>query len=137
MRLIFSEKERLSAWILTDESVQVELFEHILPTLDFPPIYATRDIIAKFRNNIKNPSFLDKCRFFELFTPGVGNRRIGDLEFFVGNHINDTILAVRANTSSIGWTWATLSGVSPLSAPNSLLAKTSSEYMLDGEKTEA
>ncbi len=82
MRLIFSEKERLSAWVLTDESIQVELFEYILPTLDFPAIYATRDIIAKFRNNIKNPAFLEKCRFFELFTPGVGSRRIGDLEFF-------------------------------------------------------
>lgn len=76
MRLVYSEKERIHAWILTDENVKVQNFEHILPTLGFPPIYATRDIIAKFRNNIKNPEFLDKCRFFEVLPPGTDTRRI-------------------------------------------------------------
>lgn len=83
MRLIASEKDRLNAWVLTDDSIDVGLFEYILPTLDFPPLYATRDIIAKFRNNITKPEFLEKCRFFELFPPGTESRRIGDIEILL------------------------------------------------------
>jgi hypothetical protein len=86
MRLIASEKDRLNAWILTDESIDVSLFEYILPTLDFPPLYATRDIIAKFRNNITRPEFLEKCRFFELFPPGTESRRIGDIEILISSN---------------------------------------------------
>lgn len=85
LRLIASEKERLSAWILTDDSIDIRLFEHILPTFDFPPIYATRDIIAKFRNNISRSDFLEKCRFFELFSPEMDSRRIGDIDISLGS----------------------------------------------------
>lgn len=80
MRLVASEKDRIRAWILLDEMIDVEVFMYILPTLDFPPVYATRDIIAKFRNSIKDASFLSKCRFFELFADGSTSRRIGDIE---------------------------------------------------------
>ena len=80
MRLIFSEKDRIRAWILTDSSIDVARFELILPTLGFPPIYATRDVIALFRNNITNTLFLESCRFFELFADGTETRRIGDIE---------------------------------------------------------
>jgi hypothetical protein len=58
MRLIFSEKERIHAWILTDPTIDVKLFISLLPVLDFPPIYATREVIATFRNNINNAEFL-------------------------------------------------------------------------------
>jgi hypothetical protein len=80
MRLIFSEKDRLRAWILTDASIDVARFELILPTLGFPPIYATREVIAAFRNSITNTVFLESCRFFELFSGGSETRRIGDIE---------------------------------------------------------
>jgi mRNA degradation ribonuclease J1/J2 len=80
MRLIFSEKDRIRAWILTDASIDVARFELILPTLGFPPIYATREVIAAFRNSITNTAFLESCRFFELFADGTSMRRIGDIE---------------------------------------------------------
>ena len=80
MRLIFSEKDRIRAWILTDTSIDVARFELILPTLGFPPIYATREVIAIFRNSITNTTFLESCRFFELFSGGTETRRIGDIE---------------------------------------------------------
>lgn len=76
MRLVASEKTRLSAWILFDASIDVRLFQTILPSVGFPPIYATRDIIAKFRNSIQDTDFLGKCRFFELFADGMTERRI-------------------------------------------------------------
>lgn len=81
MRLIASESARLSAWVLMDESIDVQPFEMILPSIGFPPIYATRDIIAKFRNTIKNTDFLGQCRFFELFADDTGHRTIGTLSF--------------------------------------------------------
>lgn len=81
MRLIASESSRLSAWILMDESIDVRPFEMILPSIGFPPIYATRDIIAKFRNTIKDTDFLGQCRFFELFADDTSHRTIGTLSF--------------------------------------------------------
>lgn len=81
MRLIASEKTRLGAWILLDASIDVRPFETILPGVGFPPIYATRDIIARFRNTITDTEFLGKCRFFEIFADGMTERRIGDIEF--------------------------------------------------------
>ena len=85
MRLIFSEKDHIRAWILTDTNIDVTRFEAILPTLGFPPIYATRDVIAMFRNNIKNTEFLESCRFFELFADGTTSRRIGDIECMIAD----------------------------------------------------
>lgn len=103
MRLIFSEKDRLRAWVLTDASIDVSLFELILPTLGFPPIYATRDVIAKFRNNIKNTEFLESCRFFELFADGSNSRRIGDIEFVVSDNSMNPVLGFRASGMSFGF----------------------------------
>lgn len=42
MRLVFSEKEHLSAWVLTDETIDIHPILSILPSLGFPPIYAPR-----------------------------------------------------------------------------------------------
>lgn len=67
MRLIFSLKERIRAWVLTDSDIDVSVLLFLLPTLGFPPIYATRDIIAKFRDNTEFAEIIEKCRFFEIF----------------------------------------------------------------------
>ena len=67
MRLIFSLKERIRAWVLTDSNIDISLLFVLLPTLGFPPIYATRDIIAKFRDNVEFAEMREKCRFFEIF----------------------------------------------------------------------
>lgn len=80
MRLVFSEKERLAAWILADESIEVSLLQYILPTLDFPPVYASRGLIAKIRDSLKTSPILDKCRFFELFTADISDRKIAGIE---------------------------------------------------------
>jgi hypothetical protein len=93
MRLIVSEKTRLQAWVITDTSIDITLFQSILPTLEFPPIYAPRAVIAKFRDTITDTSFLDQCRFFELFADGGSSRKIGAYEFGVqssdaGSHLS-------------------------------------------------
>lgn len=103
MRLIFSEKDRIRAWILTDASIDVSAFELILPTLGFPPIYATRDVIASFRNSIKNTEFLESCRFFELFADGTTSRRIGDIESIVADTAMTTSLGFRAGNTSFAF----------------------------------
>ncbi|NRH21253.1 hypothetical protein HOO68_04370 [Candidatus Gracilibacteria bacterium] len=103
MRLIFSEKEHIRAWILTDANINVTRFELILPTLGFPPIYGTRDVIAVFRNKIKNTSFLESCRFFELFADGTTSRRIGDIECIVSDINMTPSLGFRAGGSSFGF----------------------------------
>lgn len=41
-------------------------------------MYATRDVIAYIRDNIKDTSFLEKCRFFDLFAPGVHSRKVAE-----------------------------------------------------------
>lgn len=109
MRLIFSEKDRIRAWILTDTNIDVTRFEHILPTLGFPPIYATRDIIALFRNNIKNTEFLESCRFFELFADVSTSRRIGDIECILADNDIAPALGFRAKSSSFIFPHLTIS----------------------------
>lgn len=96
MRLIFSEKDHIRAWILTDASIDVTRFETILPTLGFPPLYATREVIALFRNSIKNIEFLESCRFFELFADGASSRRIGDIECMIADIDMTTSLGFKA-----------------------------------------
>lgn len=99
MRLIFSEKDRIRAWILTDANIDVTQFESIFPTLGFPPIYGTREIITDFRKKIKNASFLESCRFFELFTDSTTVRRIGDIECVLVNINMTHSLGFRAGGS--------------------------------------
>lgn len=76
LRLIASEKDRLAGWILTKEGFDISLFQTILEFLNFPFVYATRDVIAYIRNNIKDSAFLEKCRFFEILSPGMSERKI-------------------------------------------------------------
>ena len=81
MRLLSSEKAKIQGWILPNENIEIDPFFHILPALDFPPIYASRNTITKFRNSIKDQAFLEKCRFFEVLPQGQSTRLIGDFEF--------------------------------------------------------
>jgi hypothetical protein len=78
MRLPYSEKDRLAGWVLLTPGFDTTLFSTILETLGFPFVYGTRDVIAYIRNNITDTVFLEKCRFFELFSPGEEVRKIGD-----------------------------------------------------------
>ncbi len=103
MRLIFSEKDHIRAWILTDTNIDVSRFELILPTLGFPPIYATRDVITMFRNTIKNTEFLESCRFFELFADGTNSRRIGDIECIIADIGMTASLGFKAGGSAFGF----------------------------------
>jgi hypothetical protein len=80
MRLISSEKSKIQAWILPEDEVNEDIFQAVLPLLDFPPLCASRVTIAKFRENIKDEAFLSRCRFFELFPSGQESRRLGDFE---------------------------------------------------------
>lgn len=111
MRLIFSEKDRIRAWILTDASIDISRFEFILQTLGFPPIYATRDVIALFRNKLKESAIIESCRFFEIFTDGMRSRRIGDIECIVGNIQSRSVLAFRAGGSTFGFAHMVLASV--------------------------
>ncbi|MBX9808814.1 hypothetical protein K2X92_00285, partial [Candidatus Gracilibacteria bacterium] len=79
--------------------------------LGFPPIYATRDIIALFRNNIKNTEFLESCRFFELFADVSTTRRIGDIECILADNDVAPSLGFRAKSSSFVFPHLTISSV--------------------------
>lgn len=50
----------------------------MLDMLGFPFVYGTRDVIAYIRDTVKDIEFLDKCRFFELFSPSGDDRKIAD-----------------------------------------------------------
>jgi len=84
MRLLFSLKDRIRAWVLTDSQMDICPLFSILPALDFPPIYATREIITKFRDNKESVEILEKCRFFELFPDALSERRISEFELSIG-----------------------------------------------------
>lgn len=103
MRLLFSERSHIRAWILLHENIDVSLFETILPALDFPPIYTTRNIIAKFRDKIQNPEFRDKIRFFEVFSEEIPSRKIGAFECGIATHENMHIFAIRSGKTALSY----------------------------------
>ena len=84
MRLPYSERDHLMGWLLSEPGFDIVPFQMILETLGFPHVYGTRDVIAYIRDNIKDTVFLDRCRFFELFSPGTSDRKIGEY------HLEDT-----------------------------------------------
>lgn len=86
MRLLFSEKEHISAWVLPENDINITPLVTILPALGFPPMYASREMIARFRESIQDQAFLEKCRFFELFPSGASDRRIGAFELLIGSN---------------------------------------------------
>ena len=88
IRLPFSEKSRLHAWILLDENIDIVRVLLILENLDFPPIFATKNLIAKIRNTIFG---YEKLPILENFSPIANadfviseNLEIGQEKFAVG-----------------------------------------------------
>ena len=134
MRLIFSEKDRIWAWILTDATIEVSRFEFILQTLGFPPIYATREVIAVFRNKLKNSSIIESCRFFEIFTDGMNSRRIGDIECIVGIVWTRSVLAFKAGGSSFGFAHMWLAPVSSGIPVAHFFAIGEESFLIDNQK---
>ena len=92
MRLIESEKDHLAGWILLEPGFDSTSFQMTLEMLWFPFVYGTRDVIAYIRDTVKDAEFLDKCRFFELFSPGVDDRKIAD--FLIKNTSSWLFLSV-------------------------------------------
>jgi hypothetical protein len=86
MRLILNQKEKIHAWILWDTHIDFALFSHILPTLGFPPIYATRETLLRLRESLASSDCIQSCRFFELFPDGVNNRTIGNFHILHGQN---------------------------------------------------
>lgn len=76
MRLIHSEKERLGWWILREVPRDWNIFSLILQDLGFPPVYTSRSIITTIRNSMNNDSILSQCRFFEIFSESIEERKI-------------------------------------------------------------
>jgi hypothetical protein len=130
MRLVASESSRLSAWILMDASIDVRPFQTILPGIGFPPIYATRDIIAKFRNSITDTDFLAQCRFFELFADGTTSRTIGTLSFTSAG-----VLTLESAATEIVFSHLPLAGTSSSSAI--VFARTPDAYTLGADRIES
>ena len=103
MRLAYSEKTRLQGWILTDGGICPERFTAILELLDFPIIYATREIIAELREKISEPKTLEKIRFFELFAEESASRLIGNIEFFAAEKNGKNLLALKSEDEIIAY----------------------------------
>ena len=78
MRLVQSEKEHLAGWVLLEPGFDIASFQMTLEMLGFPFVYGTRDVIAYIRDTVKDTDFLDKCRFFELFSSGIDDRKIAE-----------------------------------------------------------
>jgi Ribonuclease J C-terminal domain len=131
MRLIVSEKDHLQAWVITDTSIDVNLFQSILPTLGFPPIYASRSIIAKFRDTITDTSFLDQCRFFELFADGGPSRKIGNYEFLTRSSDAAAHLAIATVSGEIVLGWTSLETSADTSAKGTdIITKSDTQFAL-------
>ena len=103
MRLPYSEKDRLVWWLLLVPGFDMTSFQMTLEVLWFPHVYATRDVIAYIRENIKDPKFLDQCRFFELFSPGTSERKIGD--FLIEEYAGSIVISLGSDGVffSLGW----------------------------------
>lgn len=78
MRLIDSEKDHLAGWVLLESGFDLTTFQMVLEMLGFPFVYGSRDVIAYIRDNVKDSVFLEKCRFFELFSPDSEERKIAE-----------------------------------------------------------
>jgi hypothetical protein len=113
MRLLFSEKERIHAWILMDHTIDITPFLTILPGIGFPPIYGTREVIAKFRNSITDQTFLDSCRFFEIFADDMSERRIGDITVAISTHESAASLSLRVGTEYVVFSHLSVDHLSP------------------------
>ncbi len=133
MRLIFSEKDRIRAWILTDASIDIARFELILPTLGFPSIYATREVIAAFRSSITNVSFLESCRFFELFADGTSARRIGDIECITADIDMTTHFGCKVGNSSIAFAHILLASTGLGTTVSAEIAPTADGFSIGSE----
>lgn len=108
MRLPFSVASKLRAWILLEDTINVMLFTTLLPGLGFPPIYASRKLITFLRESIKDTDFLEKCRFFELFSTGSNTRQIGGFECGVASAGDRSVFAVRIGKTIIAYDHAPL-----------------------------
>lgn len=75
----------------------------ILENLDFPPIFATKNLIAKIRNNISGAQKYDKIRFFEIFSEEFSERKIGSLEFVIAKNSNKKMLSFRSGNAIFGY----------------------------------
>lgn len=124
MRLISHEKERLAGWILTSSVTHIRPFQMILEALGFPHVYASRDIIANIRERITDLDFLEKCRFFELFTFGSDERKVG--EFLLQNTTSGLQIKNIGNGITFGHTPIDSTALDESSSP--LLTKDSSGY---------
>lgn len=91
LRLPFSEKERIQAWILTNENFDVEIFSLILETLEFPQIIATQSVISYIRENIRDEKILEKIRFSQIFSENF-SQKIGEIEFIIAEKNNEKFL---------------------------------------------
>lgn len=78
MRLPVSEKNRIHAWILTENDFDREIFSILVELLDFPPIYATRSVISALQKDISLIKNFSKIRFIEIFSRENTIQKIGD-----------------------------------------------------------
>ena len=83
---------------MLDPDFSIEPFRMILEWLGFPHVYGSREVIAKIRDSIKDQDFLDRCRFFELFSPSTPERKIADITL---SHTEAGVMIATGNASFI------------------------------------
>lgn len=88
MRLPFSEKNRIQAWIVTDEFLDIDIFLLALEALDFPMVYAPQSFISRISDEIllrsDSSRFLSKIRFSKIFQESL-KTEIAGIPFIFGN----------------------------------------------------
>ncbi len=113
MRLPFAEKDSLVAWIILDDAINVDLLTTVLPVLNFPHIYTTRQNIASIRNNISDAKILDKCRFFEIIDDNNQTQKIGTIEYGISQERGHFCLRFDSRVFAYPYTPSALSSATP------------------------
>lgn len=127
LRLPFSERSKLQGWILLSPNIDWNLALLMLEVLEFPPIFAPRDVIAKFRESIHHPAILHRCRFFEIFSD-VSSQCIGGMNFTIAKNGDNNILALQSEKSLIGYDWIRIHQYPPVTTVNILITKDGNKW---------
>ena len=130
LRLVFSEKSRLRAWILLDTNFDTQYIVDIATVLDFPQIFSTRNIIAKICNSEIDKKILEKFRFVEIFSQENISRNIDGIELFIAKNGNKNILGFQNEWVRFGYDFLTIDNISTNISTEQVFVEQSGKFLL-------
>jgi len=67
MRLAYSERSRLTAWILPTDDIDLTPVLSIAETLDYPPLLMSQELMTRFRSSFADDTRLSRCRLLDIY----------------------------------------------------------------------